>query len=536
MDPDLGTVSALAVSGDTIVDAGDQESIISRVGPDTVTIDLGGRAVIPGFVDAHTHLLTDTGGVDQGQPQALESGITTLAEGFVDRSRLDTLVDASLSGDLILRTNLYLVRTDNCGNDQGLWYEEFAPGLELTENVRVAGVKIFSDGGTCGPIAASQAYLEGAEIAPPFHSDVALQEMIGTADAAGYQILIHAIGDAAITQVMDAYESVLDGNGNPLRHRIDHNSIVTDEMVGRYGEIGLIPVLFGWLATCSIGPGWTDFWLENGEEARAVIDANPGTVVAWHGDDPWVGPVSPLMEMFSLTTRVEIAEDGTVCSPPPEIAEDVITIEEALGMMTTGSAYALGLEDRVGSLTPGKLADFVVLDRDLLETDPLDLPDVEVLATFLGGEAVYCKDADVCESASSPSRPAASDDWVEVSHDDFVRVRASMEHAPVELAVDGDTGTSWQADSSPQWIELDLGEVKEVNSLRLMADQSPDGFTIHELYGGMDPEPTDLISRLEGETAWGDWIEFEVGASVRYLRVLTVDSPSWVAWLEIEVD
>jgi predicted amidohydrolase YtcJ len=135
-----------------------------------------------------------------------------------------------------VRASLYLVRGDVCGEDLGTWYEEYPQDSVVGELARIGGVKIFSDGGACGAIAASETILEGYENGPLYHDLETLTEMIRRADAAGYQVIVHAQGDIAIAEVQDAYEVVLDGRPNVMHHRIDHNVLQTDATITRYGE------------------------------------------------------------------------------------------------------------------------------------------------------------------------------------------------------------------------------------------------------------------------------------------------------------
>lgn len=390
MDPNIGTVEAIAIDGATIVAVGSDSDVAWYQGSETVVIDLKGRTVNPGFVDAHTHILTDTDSLANGQSLALENGITTLAEAFTNQGRLDMFSEAAASGELRIRTSMYMVRTDNCGIDQGLWYEAYPPDEVLGERLRVAGVKIFADGGTCGPLAASEPFLEGVEVSEPFYDLDTLTSYIRDANDRGYQIAIHAQGDLAVAEVQQAYATVLAGAPNDLRHRIDHNAIVTEDIASRYGELGLVPVLFGASAACSIDAPWTDFYKENGEEPGEIVAANPGLVVAWHGDDPWAPPVSPILELFSLVTRGAVAEDGSICQPPDWMAGEGVSVDQGLAMMTTGSAYAIRQDDVVGSLTPGKFADLVVLSDNLLAVPPEAIPGIEVLMTMVGGVTEFC--------------------------------------------------------------------------------------------------------------------------------------------------
>lgn len=403
-DPAFGSAEAVAIDGEKIVAVGTSAEIEAYIGADTRVVDLEGMTLAPGFVDAHTHILTDNT-VAEGQALAMENGITTVGEAFIDQSRLDNLVEASRSGQLRVRTNLYLVRTDNCGSDLGRWYEAYPPDEQLAERVRVAGVKVFADGGSCGPLAVSEPFRDGVPIGEPFASQEAMQDYIGDADSAGYQLAIHAIGDKAIRQVMDAYEAVVGpGGAATLRHRIDHNAFLTDDIVGRYDELGLTAVVFGWLNTCNIDDSFTEFWWQYGDDPSRPIEANPNTVFAWHGDDPYIGPVSPLIEMFGFVDRSEF-RDGEICRASDRLREKAIGVEKAWELMTTGSAYALRMEDEVGSITPGKYADLLILSDNPLTVDVDGLLEIEVEMTMIGGVVEHCL-VGACESLAVPEAEA----------------------------------------------------------------------------------------------------------------------------------
>ncbi|MCH7669704.1 MAG: amidohydrolase family protein [Acidobacteria bacterium] len=390
MDPALGTVQAIAISGEVIAAVGTAEEIQRFVGPDTIVVDLQGRAVGPGFVDAHTHILTDMGGIAAGQVLALENGFTSIGDASIEPGLPELFIEAANSGELRVRTTLYLARTDPCGDDQGTWYEQFAPDAVLAPRVRIGGVKIFADGGVCGQLAVSEPFLAGYENGVPYQDLDLLTSWIRDADAAGYQVIIHAQGDLAIERVQDAYAAVLDGQPNTRRHRIEHNAFITETVAKRYGELGLVPTVFGISSACIADIGWTDFYKEFGDRPGTIGKANPGLVVAWHGDDPALPPISPILELFGLVTRNNVAEDGTICEAPEWMRGGGVTVEQGLAMMTMGSAYALRQDDVVGSLTPGKFADLVVLSDNLLAVPADELPTVQILATMIGGVIEYC--------------------------------------------------------------------------------------------------------------------------------------------------
>lgn len=107
---------------------------------------------------------------------------------------------------------------------------------------------------------------------------------------------------------------------------------------------------------------------------------------------------------------------------------------------------------------------------------------------------------------------------------------------PVRVA-DGDLSTGWSAgEFPPQWIQVDLGEKTSISNLLLNIDQYPDGPTTHEVYGGPTPETTKLIGTLNGDTKATQWLELKAATTdVRFLKIVTTKSPSWVGWHEIEV-
>jgi predicted amidohydrolase YtcJ len=403
MEGESWDAEAIAVRGDRILAVGSEAEVLSTQGPETEMIDLGGRTLLPGFVDAHTHILnfpwewgTDR---DNTQQLALRNGITTLAEMAVESWFVEEMEQFERDGKLIIRTSLYLISVDACGQIMGDWYTEYPPTREFGEKLRIGGVKIFSDGGTCGDPAISIEYppWRGGGYGDLWLSETELSQVIAEAHNAGYQVAIHAWGDRAAATVLDAYASALNGQPNTLRHRVEHNTLVRPESRPLYGQIGLIPSFMGFSPTCRIlrGEGWPAYygpgrvsWIYN---YRAILDENPGLHATWHGDDPFLGPVSSLIELYGLVTRKEIADDGAICEPPDWLEATALTVEEALRLMTIDAAYALFREGEVGSLKPGKLADLIILSDDPASIDPDDIKDVEVLMTMIGGLVEHCE-------------------------------------------------------------------------------------------------------------------------------------------------
>ncbi len=402
MDSDTPRAQALAISDGKIVALGSDEEILAYQGSSTRVVDLDDRTVLPGFVDAHNHVFNDAsrygGGMtfEQAQELALSGGTTTMADMFINEHYLEEMQSFAQDGSLRIRTSLYLTYTDNCGKLTGDWFLDHPPVLDSPEMLRIPGVKMFLDGGTCGRPALSVELPEGG-MGDLFLSEAELAEALERVNEAGYQAAIHAIGDRAVETALNAIETATDASSKNFRPRIEHNIFVRPEHFARYGELGVIPVVVGNHKVCRfIDAGGV---VDIGEFAhtwhrplRSLVDANPGLPIAWHSDVPYFADnlVRPISDLAWMVTRRGFRPDGTVCEPPDWYLAHAVTAEEALQFMTSNSAYALFMEDMVGSLAPGKFADIVVLSQDPLNIEPNLLIETEVHATMVGGRFEYC--------------------------------------------------------------------------------------------------------------------------------------------------
>ncbi|MGB3904262.1 MAG: amidohydrolase family protein [Anaerolineae bacterium] len=401
MEADQPRARALAIQGVSILAVGSDDEILALAGAETHLIDLQGRALMPGFVDAHSHILaspdhygTDLEGI---QDLALMYGITTLADAGGTPELLERIQALEQESKLRVRTSVYMVYIDNCGDVMGDWYIDYAPTREPGEMLRIGGVKIFTDGGSCNAPAVSFEYPNGVGQGDLYFTQEELDQVVADVQARGYQAAIHALGDRAVEQAQDAIAAALSGQPNTLRHRIEHNAVLRPDLMGRYSEIGIVPLIFGAFPTCAKLGMPTKFRYAIPVEYqtwewpwRELLDANPGLPIAWHGDDPPLPPLDPLIDLYGFVTRREIAEDGSICEPSDWLAANAITVEEALRMMTMGSAYALFRDEEVGSLAPGKFADVIILSEDPVTVDPNTIKDIEVLMTMVGGRVEYC--------------------------------------------------------------------------------------------------------------------------------------------------
>ena len=218
-------------------------------------------------------------------------------------------------------------------------------------------------------------------MAPP----AKLEEIAGQADQAGIQICTHAIGDRAISSLLDIYERI--GGEHPAEHRfrVEHAQHVRPEDFARFGKLGIVASMQPYHA---IDDGrWAEKRIGH-ERARSsyawksMLDA--GARLAFGSDWP-VAPLDPLSGIYAAVTRATL--DGK--NPGGWFPEQRLTVEEALRAYTLGAAYAAFQEKEKGTISPGKLADVVVLSEDLFRIPPERIKDVRVEITLVGGRVVY---------------------------------------------------------------------------------------------------------------------------------------------------
>ncbi len=423
MEPGMPQAQALAVRGATIVGLGSNERVQRLAGPNAQHIDLQGRTLLPGFVDTHSHPLPfrNFNRLDVLQQWVLEGGVTSIGEPVITPSRVEDFLAAT---DLRIRTSLYLAYNTKC---DGLhqppgWYLDYPPDRRPDQMARILGVKIFADP-AAGPeirrviisVSPPCGWAKMSTIIPPlpeifvptgamlpYRGDLLVSteemaEVIADVQDRGYQVVIHARGDAVLEATLDAIEIALDGGPNVLRHRIDHTDFIRPDQLARFGELGALPIVRGRPNACLLNAignvhpfgdavhGWL-------RVARSLIDLNPGLPVAWHSD---VSPFGrrPIHDLYELVTKRQIDpnDDSIVCYPPDWLAAEAVTVEEALRMMTINGAHALFMEDHIGSLRGGKFADLIILSENPLTMDPDRIVDIDVLMTMVGGEVEHCQ-------------------------------------------------------------------------------------------------------------------------------------------------
>jgi predicted amidohydrolase YtcJ len=270
----------------------------------------------------------------------------------------------------------------------------FALGLRTgfgDDYLHVGSVKVFMDG-ALGPRTAAmfQSYLNEPENRGILNMDgEALFEIGKQAVDVGLSMTVHAIGDRANHEVLNAYEHLrgyeLDKHYPRFRHRIEHVQVVHPDDAARLARLNVIASMQPIHATSDMFAA-DRFWGERSRLAYAWrTQLNYGAVLAFGSDAPVESP-NPFRGLHAAVTRRRA--DG---SPGSDgwYPEERLTIREALDGFTRGAAFAAGMEDRLGKLAAGYLADLIVLDKDPYTCYPDDLLTLESSATMVGGEWVW---------------------------------------------------------------------------------------------------------------------------------------------------
>jgi len=209
-----------------------------------------------------------------------------------------------------------------------------------------------------------------------------IHEAVEDAHRNGWQIAIHANGDVTIDMVLNAYERMQrEYPREDTRHRLEHCSLVNPEILQRIAAGGFIPAPFYTYAHYH-GEKWIEYGAEKMEWMFAHKSFLDHGIMVAPASDHSPGPYEPLMAIQSMVTRKDFS--GREWGPSQKI-----TVDQAMRICTRHGAYAAFEEHEKGSITAGKLADYVFLAEDPHETDPDRIKEIKVLRTVVGGRAVY---------------------------------------------------------------------------------------------------------------------------------------------------
>jgi predicted amidohydrolase YtcJ len=260
-------------------------------------------------------------------------------------------------------------------------------GAYSGDRLRARSVKFYADGalGSRGAALLEDYSDDPGNSGLLFESDADLQALVDRAIGCGLQLGIHAIGDAANRQVIDAIASGRSRDSdNPGRHRIEHVQIIHPDDIPRLAEHGIIASMQPIHATSDMRWAGERLGEERLEGAYAwATMLEQGIHLALGSDFP-VEPVNPWLGIHAAVTR---QRDGL--PPGGWRPQEALTLEQALRGFTVDAARAGFAEDEVGSLEVGKRADFIVVDADPFEVEASELAEIGVLRTVVGGETVH---------------------------------------------------------------------------------------------------------------------------------------------------
>lgn len=317
--------------------------------------------------------------------EANKYGLIGVHDAGESQSTIDVIEGLAKEGKLNLRAYVMI------GDDSAALahYFERGPQSALYDgHLWIRSIKLYADGALGSRGAAlldpysddPQNY--GLLVSTPEH----LQAVAVEALRHGFQVCTHAIGDRGNRVVLDAYEAALKiVPAADHRFRVEHAQILNYADIPRFAELGVIPSMQAVHQTSDMY--WAEQRLGGGRlygayAWRALLET--GVVIPDGSDFPVEG-VNPLRSFHSAVSR----EDENDWPPGGWHPEEKMTRQEALEGMTIWAAYAAFQEDIMGSLTPGKYADFVVLDRDIMTVPEEDILGTTVEATYIGGKAVY---------------------------------------------------------------------------------------------------------------------------------------------------
>ncbi|HET7189954.1 MAG TPA: amidohydrolase [Gemmatimonadaceae bacterium] len=312
-------------------------------------------------------------------------GLVGLHDAGESRATIDLMEEMAKAGQIPFR--LYVMVSDDSAAITH--YLARGPQSGLYDNhLWIRAFKLYADGALGS---------RGAALLEPYSDDPSNRGLLLTAPAhiqdvasralrGGFQVNTHAIGDRGNRVVLDAYEAALKANPTAdHRFRVEHAQILNHDDIPRFAELGVIPSMQAVHQTSDM------YWAGSRLGLGRLLGAyawrsllNTGVVVP-NGSDFPVEAVNPLLSFHSAVSRQD-AENWPAAGWMPE---QRMTRDEALKSMTIWPAYAAFQETTMGSLTPGKLADFVVLDRDIMTVPERDILGTNVLATYIGGQAVY---------------------------------------------------------------------------------------------------------------------------------------------------
>ena len=381
------------------------------------------RELIPGFtIEQQRQALL------LAQDQLFSYGLTSAMNAGTSVETLNEVYKPLYeNGSLKLRSYI-LMSLSTIEGEQAEYLKNNKPvGGLYDDHMDVRAVKLFSDGSLGARSAAMlEDYSDRADhIGNYRNTDEDMYELVKLAYENGYQTGSHAIGDGANHQILDIYERLLkeEPREDP-RLRVEHFQILTPTDIERSIEMGILPSMQTTHATSDMLMAEDRIGPERIKSAYAWRTLIDGGSIIINGSDAPVELVNPYHGLYAGVTR------KSRLGEPPEgwYANQCMTREEALRSFTSWAAYGEFNEALKGSLEAGKLADFVVIDRDYMTCPEEDIKDIQAVMTVSGGEVVYTKDL---------SQPTVMWNGLPLTYNSALVVEPGVIYVPLDDTVNG---------------------------------------------------------------------------------------------------
>ncbi len=317
---------------------------------------------------------------------AASVGVTSVQH--MDPSYADIAVYAELLQRGELTTRIYAAPLITQVEDQvkiGIRHAFGGPYL------RIGAVKAYADGSLgSGTAYFYEPFLNQGNnrglLSDEMHPISLMRDRYMTADAAGLQICTHAIGDEGISTILDLYTDVVKAHGEAdRRFRIEHAQHMAAKDFDRFAQLHVIASVQPYHAIDDGRFAESHIGHDRASRTYAFRTFLDHGVRLAFGTDWEVAPLDPLLTVYAAVTRATL--DGK--NPHGWFPDQKLSVAETIEAYTMGSAYAEFQENKKGSITPGKLADIVLLSDDIFSIDPGRIRDTKVLKTFVGGKLVY---------------------------------------------------------------------------------------------------------------------------------------------------
>jgi predicted amidohydrolase YtcJ len=333
------------------------------------------KAAIPVLTKAEKKLA-----LQEAEKRLFTAGLTGVNDAGLEYETVMLMDTLLRNGELKIKINAMLEPSqENISNFM-------RKGPYRTGKLNVRAIKLYTDGalGSRGALLLEPYSDDTENLGLQINSEDYYREMLNLAFDNGYQVCTHCIGDSANRLMLKLYGEILQG-GNERRWRIEHAQVVHKEDIALFGKYNVIPSIQS--THCTSDMYWAADRLgheriRNAYAYKALLDQNGWLI---NGTDFPVEDISPLKTFYAAVSRQDLSGYPEGGFQP----DNGLTREQALRSITIWAAMGSFDEDHFGSLEPGKKADFVILDRDILEVPIRHVPDAKVLSTFIDGEIVY---------------------------------------------------------------------------------------------------------------------------------------------------